>query len=271
MTRGELRPDEPAVVKQCCARLYESDLARALLGDSLHPGGLGLTARLGAQLHLGPGRIVLDVASGGGASAVALAERHGCRALGVDYSRRSLAGAREAAAGQGLLDRVCAVQADAEALPLADGSVDAIVCECAFCTFPDKAAAAREFCRVLRPGGRLGLSDITRCVDEAASGELDDLLAWIACLGDARPLDDYVETLSGAGLSVSTVERHDEALAGLVRELRGKLLAAEVLNGLGKLDLPAVDFGTAGRLARVAADAVRAGRLGYALIVAAKP
>ena len=64
-------------------------------------------------------------------------------------------------------------------------SVDAIICECAFCTFPDKQAAANEFARVLKPGGRVGLSDITR--EPGPAGELVDLMAWVACLADAGP------------------------------------------------------------------------------------
>ncbi len=254
-------------LKQCCARAYEGDLARLLLGDSFHPGGLRLTDRLGALLHLTPEAIVLDVASGVGASAMALAERYGCGVLGVDYGRQNAVRAAAAAAARGLSHRISFAQADAEALPLADASVDVVICECAFCTFPDKGAVAAEFARVLRPGGQVGLCDVTRS-PEIPSGELNDLLAWIACLGDARPIADYVGTLTRAGLSVSTVERHDEALEAVVDQVRGRLLAAEVLTGLGKLDLPDVDFRTANRMARAALEAIHAGQLGYATIVA---
>ena len=53
-------------------------------------------------------------------------------------------------------------QGDAERLTLDDGQFDAVICECAFCTFPDKRAAAAEFARVLKPGGTVGLTDLTR-------------------------------------------------------------------------------------------------------------
>jgi len=131
---------------------------------------------------------------------------------------------------------VVAVEGDAERLPLESGSFDAVVCECAFCTFPDKATAAAEFRRVLRPGGRLGLSDLTRT--GPLPPDLDGLLAWVACIADARPTAEYVAYLQGAQLLVS----------------------------LKKLDLPAVDFGQAQALARSAAAAVTAGTLGYALV-----
>ena len=139
-------------IKQCCARLYESDLAQMLLGESFHPGGLQLTERLGILLGLDAGSRLLDVASGKGTSAIFLAERFGCRVDGIDYSAQNVEQATAAAAAKGLTSQVRFQQADAERLPADDGGFDAVICECAFCTFPDKRAATREFARVLRPG-----------------------------------------------------------------------------------------------------------------------
>ena len=141
----------PETVKQCCARLYESDFAKLLLGDSFHPGGVQLTERLGTLLGLTPQSRVLDVASGKGTSALFLAERFGCEVVGIDYSGRNVEEANAAAAAKGL-SRACSFRAgDAERLPVADASFDAIICECAFCTFPDKpAAAARVRARASR-------------------------------------------------------------------------------------------------------------------------
>jgi hypothetical protein len=60
----------PTVTKQCCAAVYDSDAAKLLLGDALHPGGTELTERLGRMLNLGPRMRVLDVAAGRGTSAL---------------------------------------------------------------------------------------------------------------------------------------------------------------------------------------------------------
>ncbi|MFQ5890329.1 MAG: class I SAM-dependent methyltransferase [Gemmatimonadota bacterium] len=266
---GNPTPETSESLKACCAALYESDWARLLLGESFHPGGLGLTERLGALAGLGPGARVLDVAAGSGASAVFLARRFGCEVVGLEYGSRSVATARSGAAETEVADRVVFQQGDAERLPFADGAFDALICECAFCTFPDKAAAAGEFGRVLRPGGRLGLSDVTRTGPLPAGP--DDLAAWIACIGDARSLAEYRGYLEAAGLVVERVEPHDEALAQMVRDIRGKLLAAELAAKLKKLELPAADLERAKALARCAGEAVRQGRLGYALLVATKP
>ncbi len=149
-------------VKQCCARLYESDFAKMLLGDSFHPGGVKLTERLGTLLGLTAQTRVLDIASGKGTSALFLAECFGCEVLGIDYSEQNVEQANAAAAAKGLDKRVNFRTGDAERLPVAESSFDAIICECAFCTFPDKPTAANEFSRVLRSGGGIGLSDLTR-------------------------------------------------------------------------------------------------------------
>lgn len=81
---------QPEAAKQCCADLYASDWAKLLLGESFHPGGLELTERIGVLLRLGPDSRVLDVAAGRGTSAVFLAQRFGCRVMGVDYSARNV-------------------------------------------------------------------------------------------------------------------------------------------------------------------------------------
>jgi len=252
--------------KQCCAKLYESDFAKLLLGDSFHPGGTKLTGRLGELLELKGESRVLDAASGKGASGVFLAERFGCRVLGVDFSAQSAAEANTLAASKGLSELARFEQGDAEHLPFADASFDAIICECAFCTFPDKTAAAREFARVLRPGGRVGLSDLTR--GAVLPKELDGLLAWISCIADAQPVDRYIAYLSGAGLDPRQTEQHDEALLEMVHQVRTKLLGAEILIGLKKLDLPGVDLAEAKALAQAALAAVQQGSLGYSIIVA---
>jgi ubiquinone/menaquinone biosynthesis C-methylase UbiE len=240
-------------LKQCCAKLYESDLAKILLGDSFHPGGLKLTDRVGSLLHLAPESHVLDVASGKGTTALFLAERFGCHVVGIDYSGQNIADANHLASAKGLSSLVRFEHGDAESLPFPDKSFDAIICECAYCMFPNKTDAAREFVRVLRPGGRVGLSDLTR--GPALPKELDSLLAWITCIADAQPVENYADCLRSAGFELEKVELHDEALTEMVQQIGMKLLSAEVLVGLKKLALPNVDF-------------IQQGQLGYAVLIA---
>jgi arsenite methyltransferase len=256
-------------IKACCAAVYESDWARLLLGDSFHPGGLTLTEQLGVLTGLDRGQYVLDVASGTGASAIFLNERFGCDIVGIDYSQVSIMAANAAASEAGQAAQVRFDLGDAEQLPFEDNSFDAIICECAFCTFPDKPTAAAEFFRVLRPGGRLGLSDITRTGH--LPDELEGLFAWITCIADAQPVDRYRDYLNSAGLIVNQIEIHDAALNQTAIDLQAKLLGAEMLVKLNRIELPSADFRQARRIARSASKAIRDGKLGYALIVASSP
>jgi len=256
-------------LKSCCAAVYQSDFVRLLLGDSFHPGGLALTARLGGLLALEPDDHVLDVASGRGESAIFLAQRFGCRITGIDLGAANVAEANSRAEAAGVADLARFELGDAEQINHSGASFDAVLCECAFCTFPDKDTAAREFARVLRPGGRLGLSDLTR--SGALPPPLEGLLAWIACIGDARTAAEYIAYLQRAGLHSLSVEPRDEALGQKVRDIQSRLLAAEMMVKLEKIHLPDVDFQEAKTVAASAAEAIRSGLLGYSLITATKP
>jgi len=258
-----------AELKSCCAAVYQSDFARLLLGDSFHPGGLGLTKRLGELLALSPRDHVLDVACGRGESAIFLAGQFGCRITGIDLGAANIDHARARAEASNVATLVRFNLGDGEHLDYPDASFDAVLCECAFCTFPDKRAAAREFARVLCPGGKLGLSDLTR--SGALPSELNGLLAWIACIGDARAATEYAQYFETAGFESILIETHDDALTQMVRDIQGRLLAAELMVKLEKLNLPGVDFNQAKRMAGHAVDAVRSGLLGYSLITASKP
>ena len=256
-------------VKPCCAAFYGSDLATLLLGDSFHPGGTQLTDRLAQLTRITPNSRVLDVAAGRGTSAFRLVESFGCEVVGVDLSADNVKVAMEEASTRGMANRVSFRLADAETLPFEADAFDAILCECAFCTFPNKQIAAAEFFRVLKPGGRLGLSDLTKTTNPLP--ELDGLLSWISCIGDALPVDSYSETLRLAGFTVEDTEDYNYALAEMVRQIQGRLLGAEIAAGLKKLAVPDVSFSDAKRFSQAALAAVRDGTLGYALIGAAKP
>jgi arsenite methyltransferase len=236
-------------IKDCCAAAYSSAAARLLLGDSFHPGGPALTSRLVQALRVGPGDLVVDVGCGPGTSALQLARETGCDVIGVDL-------APPVASDD---PRVRLVLGDAEALPLAEASVDGALSECALCTFPDKPAAAAELARVLRPGARLALSDLTAS-REALPESLRSLSAWVRCIGDARPLDEIADLLESAGLVVEQTETHDDALAALLDRVEARLKVAALL------DAEAVARGS--ELVAEARRALGRGLLGYGVVIA---
>src|ERR1700758_3463268 len=112
-TKNGTIPVRPEQIKKCCARLYESDLTRFLLGDSFHPGGLKLTGQLWRMLSLSPNSRVLDVACGEGTTAVFLAKEFGCEVLGVDYGNQNVEAARSLAQTEHVESRVQFERSDA--------------------------------------------------------------------------------------------------------------------------------------------------------------
>jgi SAM-dependent methyltransferase len=187
-------------IKACCATTYGTDAVALVLGEAYHPGGLALTRHLASTLGLRAGDRVADIAAGPGTTARLLAAEHGVTVAGVDLDESTVERARAAAERAGLSAQVRFHLGDAERLPLPDNAFDAVVCECAFCTFPDKATAAAEFARVLRPGGRVG---ITERHDGALTAMIDQIEARVTALRMLQP-----ERLRAAGVDVGTVLRY---------------------------------------------------------------
>lgn len=256
-------------IKCSCVSFYENDFTKFLLGDAFHPGGLELTGRMAGEIGLNAHDLVLDVACGQGATAVYLARNFGCQVLGVDLSEANLSLAGEKAKSQGVENRTRFLKGDAEGLPVGEGICSAIISECAFCTFPDKATAASEMFRVLRPGGRLGLTDMI--VDRARlPEEMQTLLFRAACIADARTAEEYQQILAGAGFTGFNATDCSETLFELTDKIRRRLLMAELAVGLKKLDLGEVDFGKAKRWPAMAEELIRGGVIGYVLITGRK-
>lgn len=255
-------------LKTCCADLYSRDGIRLLLGETFHPGGLALTARVAELLGLEREDRVLDVAAGLGASARHLAGTIGCRVDALDLSTPNLVRARQGTEVAGLDRAVRVLAGDAEALPYRDRVFDAVLSECALSTFPDKIRTAHEIFRVLRPGGRLGLTDMTG-EPETLPGELRDTLLRAACLADARTAEGYRSVLLQAGFGGVRGEEHPEALAALLGQVRARLRLGR-LAGLAGL-LPAGALDAADRIVDQIDGLVRAGRIGYVVVVAERP
>ena len=168
------------------------------------PEGANMGLGCGAPIrHLAPtaGETVLDLGSGAGLDALLAAPLVGPtgRVIGVDMTPEMLKRARANAATAGY-DHVEFREGRLEALPVEDASVDAVTSNCVINLVPDKSRAFAEIARVLRPGGRLVISDIV------LQGELPDrlrgdLLAYVGCISGAMPRKAYFDLVRAAGLT----------------------------------------------------------------------
>jgi arsenite methyltransferase len=162
--------------------------------------GLGCGAPI-AHLDLRPGETVLDLGSGAGFDAFLAAGKVGSggRVIGVDMTPAMLEQAGRNAA-EGGFDNVEFRQGRLEALPVDDATVDAVTSNCVINLVPDKAAAFREIARVLRPGGRVVISDIL--LDGRLPEEVSrDLLAYVGCIAGALDRQGYFALVEAAGLT----------------------------------------------------------------------
>jgi SAM-dependent methyltransferase len=188
-----------------CGNLYsEAEAAvapREALAASL---GCGNPTTL-AELR--PGEIVLDLGCGGGIDVFLAAERVGAsgKVFGLDMTAEMLALARQNKHKAGV-GNVEFVQGDMEALPLADESVDVVISNCVINLAPDKDRVLREAYRVLKPGGRLAVTDIV------VRGELSreirrSMELWVGCIAGALEEGEYARKLAAAGFDEIRIER----------------------------------------------------------------
>jgi SAM-dependent methyltransferase len=152
-----------------------------------------------AFASLRPGETVVDLGSGGGLDVFLAAAKVGPqgRAIGIDMTPEMLALARQNAAKAGL-ENVEFYESTIDKLPLPDASVDCVISNCVINLASDKAAVFREIARVLKPGGRLAVSDIAlkRPLPPDVGG---DLMAYVGCIAGAIPLEEYQRGLAAAG------------------------------------------------------------------------
>ena len=172
-----------------------------------------------ADLH--PGEIVLDLGSGAGADVLISVRRvaPGGRAIGLDMTPEMIGLSRHNAAEAGVLN-VEFLQGYLENIPLPDASVDVIISNCVINLTADKPTVLREATRVLRPGGRLAISDVIADPDVDAETR-DDMQQWTGCIAGALTRLQYEHDLAGAGLGdvqISETHRvHTHAASAIIR------------------------------------------------------
>ena len=215
----------------CCA-----DTSAELFGPALYDAlqlaelpGAAVLASLGcgnpiAVAELREGETVLDLGSGGGIDVLLSARRVGPagRAIGLDMTDEMLELARRNAAEAGATN-VAFVKGTIEAMPLPDASVDVVISNCVINLAADKPAVFREIARVLRPGGRVGVSDIV-AADELTPAERAERGGYAECVSGALSFAEYEAGLRAAGLEaveiVPTHEVGDRMYGAIVRARR---------------------------------------------------
>jgi arsenite methyltransferase len=234
--------------------LYESRALRAVTGPVIRPGGFALTDRGLAFCRLGAGARVLDIGCGAGGSVDYLRQRHDLAAIGLDLSAVLLA---EGLHTHGDLPLV---RGRAEQLPMADGFIEAVLCECVLSLSPRPQAALQEIWRILQPGGALVLTDVYARATEPSVGSGEYPVT--CCLQGAVDTLTVKQRITAAGFELLLWEDHSQVL---------KQLAAHLILTYGSLDAfwTTVAGPDAAPAMNRCVEANR-GRPGYYLLVARK-
>ncbi len=168
-----------------------------------------------AAADLRPGETVLDLGSGGGLDVLLSAQRvrPGGIAYGLDASSDMLALAR-ANANEAHVTNARFLQGRIEKIPLPDNHVDVVISNCVINLSSDKARVLREAFRVLKPGGRLGISDVI-ADDDTSPAQLARAQEEVGCLAGTLTRPDYERQLTAAGFSGIAIKSTTQAADGL--------------------------------------------------------
>jgi arsenite methyltransferase len=230
------------------AELY-STLERAELPDAAVLASLGC-GNPTAVADLQPGERVLDLGSGGGIDVLLSAKRVGPtgRAIGLDMTDEMLALAQRNLAESGLTN-VEYVRGHIEDIPLPAASVDVVISNCVINLAVDKPAVFREIARVLRPGGRMGVSDIV-ADDRLTPEERAARGSYAGCIAGALSFAEYRAGLEAAGLeAVSITPTHDVAdglSSAIIKAVKPVAIAAPARHDDAAHVLPVAREGSCG-------------------------
>jgi arsenite methyltransferase len=160
-----------------------------------------------ALAELKAGEVVLDLGSGGGIDVLLSAKRVGPagKAYGLDMTDEMLALARENQAKSGLTN-VEFLRGEIEHIPLPDNSVDVIISNCVINLSVDKDRVIAEAFRVLKPGGRLAVSDVVVTGDDVPAEVRRSMELWVGCVAGALQETSYRHKLTSAGFETVDIE-----------------------------------------------------------------
>jgi SAM-dependent methyltransferase len=212
---------------------------------------------------------VLDVGAGLGAAPVHLARSVGCHVTGVTLEEGGIVAGNELAAENGVQDRVRMVHGDIMKVDLAGEQFDFILMECVLSILDGKSAALRRLRDLLRPGGRIGLTDVT--VSGPLPQELQGLLATVGCVGGALSLGEYGDLMTNEGLVLEHRRDCQDVAGTFMADVHSKVQMVEIASKLGKLPIGDRVIADAQQLFELARNLVAQRVLGYGLLVARKP
>ena len=218
--------EENSIIKQAQAAGYSMEEIKSIPSEAIFGLGCGNPTVLA---EINPGDVVLDLGSGGGIDVFLAANKVGedGKVIGVDMTPEMIETAIKNAK-EGGYKNVEFILGEIENLPVEDNSIDLIISNCVINLTPDKSKAYREAFRVLKPEGRILVSDIV--TDGEIPSEIrKNFQAWAECIAGALEKNKYIETIKKAGFSdVNVVTENVFTEPDMDRRLVGKIISQQI-------------------------------------------
>ncbi|WP_048186436.1 arsenite methyltransferase [Methanobacterium lacus] len=215
-----------SVIEQAKSAGYSVEDLKSIPENAMYGLGCGNPTAL---VELKPGDVVLDLGSGGGIDVFLAANKVGesGKVIGIDMTEEMVRNATKNAL-EGKYENVEFKLGEIEDLPIETDSIDVIISNCVINLTPDKLVAYKEAFRVLKPGGKILVSDLVT-EEELPKNIMQKFQAWSECSAGAVELEKYLNTIKEAGFnSIEIVEQHYFTDTNLDERLVGKIISIQV-------------------------------------------
>ena len=254
------------ILDTCCHDEDQINLIKSLLGNQTHASDLDVTRHMGQVLKLDEFDKVLDITSGDGGGDVMLSQTYGCQVVGLTNSEDQLSIARRTAFKSKSFEKVTFKLGNISDLPFLNDSYDIVLCESALSSFPDKDKVIDEIRRVLRPGGRTGIIDVT--LERELPLELAHVAAMVPSFNLTFPSDGYRDIFEDHEFGNVEIEDLTGVLADTIRTLQIKVMMARLAASNDVFQMDSSAFEATHDLISLISQSVTEGDLSFIMLTA---
>jgi arsenite methyltransferase len=216
------------------------------------------------QMKLGSDSHLLDIACGDGKTAAYLAKTLGIHVSGIDVGQEMINAATTRAKNMRVEDRADFRVALASKIPYDENAFEAVISECALCTFYDKESALSEITRVLKPSGIVALNDVTVRNHTDLDEELRSLLGRVACVADALSSEEYIRLFTKHGFELISTSVHSNLLDDMTRKAKTR---ARFFRDVGDDSETNSKMDDAIRMIQLIEKQIESGNIGYEIFI----
>ena len=250
----------------CFQDQNQINLVKSLLDSPTYTANLDIPRRLGRALKLNEFDTILDLASGDGIADVMLCQTYGCQIVGLTPNEDQLSRARQTAFKSKLFQKVTFKLGNLSDLTYLHDSYDTVICESSLSPSPDKYTLVNEIQKILKPGGRTGIVDIT--LEGNLPSNLSCMLPMVPSLNLAISADGYKNIFKEHGFKSIEIQHLTTILSETIRTLQIKIMMARLAASNDIIQIDTAAFEKAHALLVLINESVTEGNLSFIMLTA---